>query len=260
MTVDLPAPTSLEALLAERPALSRAANARALDELVAHERARQDGRLAVLRRLRAEADRMLMASDAKPALSGIGDRLRTLLRRRRARGPTTERELRARYEDAQLRARRAFAFAETLADLARELVQEDGRLRALLDELQRDDATLSALLVRLRGVDDPHDRARHRASELEALRDATRATEDRLLKLVESERMLFLRVEALRADIERSAQQASGRLDDVATALRTLATHDDAQRVMADLERALADLFGALDATARQVRDAGPPS
>ncbi len=260
MPADPPAPSSLEALLAERPALSRASSPRALDELVGQERARQDGRMAVLRRLRAEADRMLPSASATSPVAGVGARLRTLLRRRRGRAPTTERELRARYEAAQLRARRAHAFAETLAELARELHDEESRLRALLAELDHDDGLLGDLLRRLRSCDDPHDRARYRAGELESLRDATRATEDRLLKLVESERMLLLRVDALRRDVERAAHEASERLDDVAATLRSLATRDDAQRVLADLERALAELLGALDASARQVRDEGPPS
>ncbi len=255
---DPTAPTSLDALLAERPHLSRAASARALDELVAHERTRQDARLAVLRRLRDEADRVLLAPVGQPRMVGVGARLRALLRQRRARGPTTERALRARYEDAQLGARRAYAFAETLADLARELHQEDARLRQLLLELERDDALLDELLGRLRACDDPHDRARHRAAEVEGLRDATRATEDRLLKLVESERMLAVRVEALRVDVEQTARHAAERLDDVATTLRALATRDDTERVLADLERALTDLFGALDAAARRVRDTEP--
>ena len=59
MPADLQAPASVRALLDERPVLSRAASLRALDEIVAQERVRQDGRMAALRRIREEADRLM---------------------------------------------------------------------------------------------------------------------------------------------------------------------------------------------------------
>lgn len=258
MAVDPPATSKLGR--SEEPlALSRAASPRALDEIVAQERARQDGRLVVLRRLREEAERVLAAPGTAGAGPGIGARLKTLLRRRR-RGPTTERELRARYEDAQLRARRALVFAETLADLGRELTAEVERLQTLLAELERDDRTLTDHLARLRSSLDPDERAARRALEVETLRDAVRAAEDRLLRLAESERMLLTRVDHLRAEVERAARDAGRRLDDLGASLRDLATRDDADRVLADLERALAELLGALEKDARSAgRDGAPP-
>lgn len=246
----------------EQPQLSRAASPRALDELVAQERTRQDARLAVLRRLREEAERVLSAASSTPSSSSpsVGARLRSLLRRRRASAPNHERSLRARYEDAQLRARRAHAFAETLADLARELVLEGERLRGLLADLERDDDALDLHLRRLRSHDVPGDPVERRAQDCEALRDAVRAAQDRLLRLNESERMLLVRVDSLRDEVERSARAASQRLDDMGTTLRSLATQQDSAQVLADLERALSELFGALDDSTRKVRDAGPTS
>lgn len=254
MPADLQAPATVRALLDERPTLSRAASLRALDEIVAQERVRQDGRMAALHRLREEADRILASAAAPAPTAGIGARLRTLLSRRRRARAGTEQQLRARYEDAQLRARRAFAFAETLAELARELGAEDDRVRALLAELQRDDATLDELIRRLRACDAEHERALERAREHELLRDGVRAAEDRLLRLLEGERMLLVRVSALRAEVERTARLASERLDDMGATLRGLATREDSERVLADLERSLGELVDALDASARQLR------
>ena len=270
-----PSFTGLDDVLDERPALSRGASTRALDEIVAQERVRQDGRFAVLRRLREQAERVLQ--DAPTAAPALGTRVRRLLHRRPQRPPTTERELRARFEDAQVRARRAASFAETLGELSGELSSELARLGALLAELAKDDETLDDLIRRLRaaagdaelqplaaasdGGRRPYaeraERAGRRAQEHEVLRDAVRAAEDRLLRLVESERMLLVRVDALRGDVERTARDAGRRLDDVGATLRALATSDDADRVLADLERALAELFGALDDSNRKLRDEG---
>lgn len=255
MPADLQAPASVRALLDERPALSRAASLRTLDEIVAQERVRQDGRMAALHRIRAEADRILSSAIALTPSPGIGARLRTLLTRRRRARAATEQQLRARYEDAQVRARRAFAFAETLAELARELSSEDERVRGLLAELQRDDVTLDDLIRRLRACDAEHERAQERAREHEGLRDAVRAAEDRLLRLLESERMLLVRVSALRAEVERTARVASERLDDMGATLRGLATREDSERVLADLERSLSELVSALDASARELHE-----
>lgn len=225
--------------------------------MVAQERARQDGRLAVLRRLREEAERVLSTVGPTSVSPGIGARLRTMLRRKRSKAPNTERALRARYEDAQLRTRRALTFAETLADLSRELVAEGERLRGLLADLERDDLTLGDLIRRLRAHDEQSERIASCAQEHEMLRDAVRAAEDRLLRLVESERMLLLRIETLRDDVERCARDAGRRLDDLGATLRSLATRDDSQLVLADLERALRELFGALDDGTRKLRDGG---
>ena len=255
MPADLPATMTTRALLEEQPKLSRAANPRALEELVAQERARQDGRLAVLRRLREEAERVLGAPPDSRGSPGIGARLRTLLQRRRARGPTHEHELRTRYEAAQLRARRAVTFAETLTELSQELGAENERLRSLLADLERDDSALDDLIRRLRACDDQGDPISRRAHELEGQRDAVRAAEDRLLRLLESERMLAARVDALRDDVARSSRRAGERLDEAGALLRSLATRDDSAQVLADLDRALVELLGALDDSARRMVD-----
>lgn len=250
--------------LDERLALSRAASVRALDEIVAQERIRQDGRFAALRRMRDETERALVTQDA--ATPSWRARLARLLDHRARRRGSSEHELRRRYEDAQLRARRALSFAETLAELSRDLNAELDRLRALLAELASDDRTLDGVIVRLRAAagdaesrravsrddaersrcDDRAERASRRAQEHETLRDAVRATEDRLIRLVENERMSLARVDALRAEVARVARAASQRLDDLGAVLRSRATVDDSERVLAELEQALAALAGAL--------------
>ena len=82
-----------------------------------------------------------------------------------------------------------------------------------------------------------------------------RDAEDRLLGLLEGERRLAVRLAHLRAEVERAAQDASKRLDDVADALRALVTAEDAQLVIAELEGALARLTGSLDNSARLAKD-----
>lgn len=255
----------LDADLDERLALSRAASARVLDEIVAQERVRQDGRFAALRRLRDETERVLAAPTASPR--SLRARLAGVLGRGRRARADGEHELRRRYEDAQVRARRALAFAETLAELSRELAAELARLRALLAELAEDERKLDAAIGRLRALggeaevrrsaerdeqqrgrlEEHLERATRRAQEHEALREAVHAAEDRLLRLVESERMSLVRVDALRAEVERAARAAGQRLDDIGATLRARATTDDTERVLAELDAALAALFGALD-------------
>ncbi|OGQ18345.1 MAG: hypothetical protein A2138_20585 [Deltaproteobacteria bacterium RBG_16_71_12] len=269
MTQPPRAPAEPGDVLEEQPTLSRSSSVRALDEIVAQERVRQDGRFAALRRLRDDTERALAAP--APAAPSWPRRLAGLLARPRRRRASTEHELRRRYQDAQLRARRAVSFTETLAELSRELGSELERLRALLADLASDDRTLDSLIGRLRAAagdaearravarddderrrcEDRAERVSRRAQEQDALRDAVRAAEDRLLRLVESERMSLARVDALRAEVARAARTASQRLDDLGATLRARATTDDAERVLAELEEALAALFGALDDDAR---------
>lgn len=266
-------------VLDERPALRRPATARSLGELVAHERTRQDARLSSMRRVRGEAEALFCALSAveehapKGLRARIGDALRRSSRGRR----TTEADLRARYEGAQVRARRAVVFAESLASLEGELATEVKRLNELLVDLAHDESALDALRtrvrtaadelegarasttdpVRVRELEAALDKARARANALETERDRVHDAEDRLLGLVEGERMIAVRLAHVRVEVERAAHNASKRLDDVADAVRALVTAEDAQVVVAELERALERLIGSLKESARLARDTG---
>jgi hypothetical protein len=277
-------------VLEEQPALRRPATARALHELVAHERARQDARMAALRRLRGDAEALLVTPGGDGVTRrGLVARLGARLRPKRG-PPVTEAVLRARYEEAELRARRAAVFAEALAALEVELAEELLRLDAVLAELAEDEKTIDELRARVRaaaadaelahdaaraapslgaeapgGDGDPAraraleariEQARIRADALEAQRASIRDAEDRLLGLVEAEKMLGARLAHLRREVERAAGAAARRLDGVADALRSLVTTSDAERVMGELEDALTTLFGSIEASARLARDA----
>jgi hypothetical protein len=254
-------------LVEEQPALAGPATPRALAELVQSERQRQDARLTALRRLRGDAA-ALVATEAKA--SGIGRAIAGLFTKRKKRG-VSEEDMRARYEDAQLRARRAAAFAESLAALQTELSDEVARLGELLVTLARDEKQLDALLARLgaasvdvdarlvshqdgveqRELERDRDRLRSRVDVVEALRKNLRDAEDRLLGLVEGERMLVMRLAALRKEVEGAAQEAGARLDAIADRLRALAAGADAQKVVAELEDALGRLMGSLESSAK---------
>jgi hypothetical protein len=232
-----------------------------------------------MRRVRGEAEALFSAlttpeTDVPRSLRArIGDALR-----RRARGKrASEAELRARYQDAQLRARRAVLFAESLAGLEAELADEVRRLNDVLADLAHDEGALEVLRTRVRVAADELEgtlssttdalrmrelqasleKARARASALEAERDGVHDAEDRLLGLIEGERMIAIRLAHLRVEVERAAKDATVRLDEIADALRALVTAGDAQRVVAELEHALEQLVGSLDESARLARDAG---
>src|SRR5688572_13585547 len=81
--------------------------------------------MSALRRLRGDAEAMLHKDEEAP--QGLVGRITGALKKRKKRG-LTEDELRARYELAQLRARRATVFAEDLAGLEKELSGEIARL------------------------------------------------------------------------------------------------------------------------------------
>ncbi len=271
------------AVLAERPALRRPATLRALGELISHERARQDARLSSMRRLRGEAESLFAADEAKTPAAGetapVGLRARLAAALRRAPPKrSSEAALRARYEEAQVRARRAVVFAESLGHLEGELAGELLRLNDVLRDLAHDanaleelrtrvrtvagelESTLSTLslssdAVRTREIEGALDHARARAEALAVEGASVRDAEDRLLGLLEGERMLAVRLAHLRAEVECAAQDASKRLDDVADALRALVTAEDAQLVIAELEGALARLTGSLDNSARLAKD-----
>lgn len=265
-------------VLDERPVLRRPATGRALSELVAHERTRQDARLASMRRLRGEAAALLGDDDEtkREEVRGLRARIGAALKRRALKKAPDEAALRARYEQAQVRARRAVVFAESLASLEQELADEVKRLGDVLVDLAHDETAIEELRARVRAaavsievsaqaaqsaearraVEANLEKARGRANALEAERDAVRTAEDRLLGLVEGEKMLVTRLSHLRGEVERAAKEANLRLDEVADALRALVTAEDARHVVAELEQALERLVGSLDESARLAKDA----
>jgi hypothetical protein len=275
----VPSPSSELDVLDERPVLRRPATGRALSELVAHERTRQDARLASMRRLRGEAAALLGddVNNSQPAPRGLRARIGAALKRgaQKSKAPD-EAALRARYEQAQVRARRAVVFAESLASLEHELADEVKRLGDVLVDLAHDETAIEELRGRVRAaavslevsaqatkgdearraVEANLEKARGRANALEAERDAVRTAEDRLLGLVEGEKMLVTRLAHLRGEVERAAKDATLRLDEVADALRALVTAEDARHVVQELERALERLVGSLDESARLAKDA----
>src|SRR5207237_9432934 len=125
-----------------------------------------------------------------------------------------------------------------------------GRVRHAAEEADAERAAHKDQIAQ-RALEARVDRARARGDELEAKRDAVRDAEDRLLGLVEGERMIAARLGFLRSEVERTARDAHQRLDDVADALRTLVATSDAARVTLELERALAKLFGSLADSAK---------
>lgn len=282
---DVKSADEVVAVLDERPTLRRPSTARALSELVAHERTRQDARLASMRRLRGEAAALLeggASGDEEGGTKnkrGLRARIGAAFKRsqRKSKAPD-EAELRARYEQAQVRARRAVVFAESLASLEQELADEVKRLGDVLVDLAHDENAIEALRARVRAaaasvemslaatkdhdaearrvLESLFDKAKGRANALEADRDAVRTAEDRLLGLVEGEKMLATRLAHLRVEVERAAKDATRRLDDVADALRALVTAEDARHVVAELENALERLVGSLDESARLAKDA----
>lgn len=272
------------AVLDERPTLRRPATGRALSELVAHERTRQDARLASMRRLRGEAAALRGDDDegngtgekGQQGARGLRARIGAALKRSAKKRAPDEAELRARYEQAQVRARRAVVFAESLASLEQELADEVKRLGDVLTDLAHDETAIEELRARVRAaavslevsaqatkdaearrdVEANLEKARGRANALEAERDAVRTAEDRLLGLVEGEKMLCTRLAHLRVEVERAAKEATLRLDEVADALRALVTAEDARHVVVELEQALERLVGSLDESARLAKDA----
>lgn len=231
-----------------------------------------------MRRLRGEAAALLGDNDdgARKQSRGLRARIGAALKRRVVKRAPDEAELRARYEQAQVRARRAVVFAESLASLEQELVDEVKRLGDVLTDLAHDETAIEDLRARVRAAavsfevsaqatKDPEarrdveanlEKAHGRANALEAERDAVRTAEDRLLGLVEGEKMLCTRLAHLRVEVERAAKEATLRLDEVADALRALVTAEDARHVVAELEQALQRLVGTLDESARLARDA----
>lgn len=279
-------------VLDERPALRRPSTARALSDLVAHERTRQDARMQSMRRLRGEAEALFDGAAAgrhgehgtpdggseAGRSGGLRARIGAAFRRSKVlkRKAPDEAELRARYEQAQVRARRAVVFAESLGALEGELAEELKRLGDVLVDLAHDETSIDGVLARVRSasmgiegdltmakdaerrraLESALDKAKGRVSSLEAERDAVRTAEDRLLGLVEGEKMLATRLAHLRVEVERAAKEATRRLDDVADALRALVTAEDARHVVAELEQALERLVGSLDESARLAKDA----
>jgi hypothetical protein len=225
-----------------------------------------------MRRLRGEAEALFGAEEVAP--KGLRARIGDALRRSRRRGPS-EAELRSRYQDAQVRARRAVVFAESLGSLEGELADEVKRLNDVLVDLAHDEQALAELRtrvrtaagelesalssttdgVRRRELEAALEKARARADALEAECAGVQDAEDRLLGLVEGERMIAVRLAHVRVEVERAAQDATRRLDDVADALRALVTAEDAQLVVAELEQALERLVGSLEESARLARD-----